>query len=65
VPKESVLNFLVYDSFLIKAPNESFKEELDKVVEKALTFNIKGREWKFRFSSGMGVDWAQAKENMD
>lgn len=64
LPPTARLVFTVFDSFLIQIQHPSQKEELDALLTEALTVPTPSGVWKFRFKSGVGYTWKEAKENM-
>ena len=53
----------VFDSILVFVPSEEAAREIDAVVKRSLKFSCRGRVWEFRFESGVGKTWLEAKEN--
>ncbi len=61
IPQHSRLSFTVFDSFLIASESEEHKPELDRILRDTLKYNVAGKEFKFRFKSGIGVSWKKQK----
>lgn len=63
LPSDCHLVFTVFDSILIEFPPHVTQEMLDALVTEALKFQVNGSDWNFKFSSGVGATWKEAKEN--